>query len=386
MTFQTPVDIANRALQHLGHPRIASFIDNSDGAQELYFTYDKVRRAELRRNLWVFATRRVALRALDTTSSLLTFEAWASGTTYPGGYIVTYGGLMWVSLVNGNVGQTPGVAPLSGPLPWDVYFGPLVCNAWDDAVQNPDPTSNNTSYHAGEIAYLLTSGDIYVSIVEGNQNEPTVVDTWSNTIMYATGAVVSYNSVNYQSLLNRNFSNEPDTSPTYWTTTVTNPTVSGSWVQLAGASLSSNPIVYPLTAGPANDSWTRNAFRLPAGFLRPAPADPKAGARAWLGAHVGLPADDLTYEGLYITAGFSRTFMMLRFVADVQDVTTFDDMFCEGLAARLALEGAPTLTEGKRERACQVAYRAAMSEARTVDAIEAGPTEQTEDEYVTVRL
>lgn len=384
--FSSPYDIANRALQYCGVSRISTFSDNSKAAAETSFIYDKVRRAELRRNLWVFATRRVALRALDTTSSLLTFEAYSSGKTYPAGYIVTSGNQTWVSLIGGNLGNTPGTPAAAGYLPWDIYFGPVVANAWNDTFENSNVATSNTSYHMGELVYLFSTGNIYVSLVEGNQNEPDTVDTWSNEIMYAVGAVVSYNGVNYQSLVARNFNFEPDTSPTQWTTTVTNPTVSGSWVQLTGASLNPAPIVYPLTAGPSSDLTTQNAFMLPAGFLRPAPQSPKAGVNAWLGAHVGSPANDWTYEGRYLVTRQYTTALVLRFIADVTDVATFDDMFCEGLACRIALGVAETLTQSPpKAQLISAEYAKFMFDARAVDAIESGPVEQTEDEYITVR-
>ena len=146
-----------------------------------------------------------------------------------------------------------------------------------------------------------------------------------------------------------------------------------------------NAIVYPLTAGPSSDTSTRNAFMLPAGFLRPAPQSPKYGAAAFLGAHVGLPASDWVYEGKYITSNSYRTELMLRFIADVTDVASMDPMFCEGLAARIAKEIAPRIDPTKAGL-CQQAYQLAMSEARTVDAIEAGATEQEECEYISCRI
>src|SRR5260370_40422134 len=118
----------------------------------MVFEYDKIRRAELRRNLWTNATRTGAIRALDTTSRLLNFPAYAASTPYPAGYVVTYGNLTWVSLIDANLSNTPGTAATSGQLPWDTYYGPVACNAWNDTIQNT-VTTNNTSYHIGEIAY-----------------------------------------------------------------------------------------------------------------------------------------------------------------------------------------------------------------------------------------
>lgn len=381
--FQQPLDIVNRALMRCGCPIMGSINDQQEGVTIVQM-YDRVRRAELRRNLWVTATRTVSLRALDAASCLLNFEAWASGTTYGANYVVTYGNQTWVSLVDGNLGNVPGTAVTSGALPWDRYFGPRAANPWNDTLQNLS-TSNNISYHVGEIAYFASNGTIFASLVEGNQNEPDLVDAWLATIMYSSGAVVSYNSTNYQSRVNQNFNNQPDASPTQWTSTVTNPLLSRSWVKLASASLSTLPIIYPVTAGPASDALSRNAFYKPSGFLRMAVQAPKAGANAWLGAHVGLPYSDWIEEGDFITSSAAQTTMIMRFVADVTDVAAMDDMFCEGFSARLAMEAAPTIAP-KMIGECRRQYNEAMSEARIVDAIEEGPVEQDEDEYIRVRL
>ena len=361
-------------------------------ASEAYFAYDKRRQYELRRNLWVAATRTTVLRALDTTTQLLGFGTWSNTYTYvdgtigyPAGYVVQdTTGQLWVSLVNLNT-STPGVLPATGPLLWDSYFGTLTANTWNDSIQNT-VTTNNTSYAVGEIVYYLTTGLIYVSLVQANQNDPTMVDTWASATMYPLNAVVDYNGVNYQSLIVRNFNNEPDTSPLSWTTTVTFPAVSGSWIQLDAASLSANPIVYPVHSGPSNDLNSQNAFRLPAGFLRPAPRDPKAGVNAWFGAHVGLPADDWTYSGLYVTTGSYRTALAMRFIADITDVGTFDPMFSAALGAGVGVDIAPRIADGSNKARADAAYATAMFEARTVDAIETGPVEQDEDEYIRCRI
>ena len=74
MSFLTPIDIANRALQHVGASRIdptLGFTEISKNAQEISFCYDKLRRAELRRNVWRFAIRSAVLRPIDTTTLML---------------------------------------------------------------------------------------------------------------------------------------------------------------------------------------------------------------------------------------------------------------------------------------------------------------------------
>jgi hypothetical protein len=388
--FQQPLDIINRALQRCGLPRASTTTDQSP-VQEIAFHYNKLRKAELRRSIWTFATRTIALRALDTTSQLLTFEAYAAGTTYPHNYVVQYNNLLWISLIDGNVGNTPGAAVTFGQTPWDIFFGSPVANAWNDSLQNP-VSSTNIAYHVGEMVYTLVSGvvgNIYTSLAENNTNQPNIVDTWSSATLYGSGAVVKYTPsggllTNYQSLTALNYGNQPDTHPLSWTTVVTNPTVSGSWVQMPSASLSTAPIVFPVSSSVAEDKATRNAFLKPSGYIRLAPRDPKTGHRAWMGAHVGLPYDDMIEEGRFFTTSYYASEKNLRFIADVTDVTLFDDMFCEGLAARLAMEVAPILAP-TRLAECAALYKEIMAEARLVDAIELGPIEQDEDEYITVR-
>jgi hypothetical protein len=57
--------------------RITAFTDDSKAASAVSFCYDKLREAELRRNVWVFSIRKAALRPVDTTTKLLAPAAWA---------------------------------------------------------------------------------------------------------------------------------------------------------------------------------------------------------------------------------------------------------------------------------------------------------------------
>lgn len=59
-------DVANRALQMLGEGRITSLTENSPAAREVDASYEIIRDAELRRNVWGFATSRATLAASAT--------------------------------------------------------------------------------------------------------------------------------------------------------------------------------------------------------------------------------------------------------------------------------------------------------------------------------
>src|SRR6266550_3602650 len=125
MAFFTPVDIANRALQHCGLPRIVAFTDSSRQAKETNFAIDMIRRSELRRSIWTFATRRAVLRTNLTTAKPLLLGTYAAGTTYAGGDIIQDStGYQWISLRASNTGNTPGAG---GANPyWGPYYGPQV--------------------------------------------------------------------------------------------------------------------------------------------------------------------------------------------------------------------------------------------------------------------
>jgi hypothetical protein len=143
--------------------------------------------------------------------------------------------------------------------------------------------------------------------------------------------------------------------------------------------------MYPLGSGPWWQASTKNAFYLPAAFLRLAPQNPKPGLSV-----VGGPIDP-GYDDWLIESGFlisSETGpIVLRFVADVTDVHMMHGMFCEGLGLRIGLEVCPALTQSE-VKAKEIAgkYEKWMTEAGTVDAIEQGYDEPPEDDLVTVRL
>ena len=386
--FQSPLDIINRGLQICERPNIASLAESSPEAYNMALAYDKVREYELQRNMWTFATRRVFLRVLDTTTVSVTFPAYASGTTYARSAIVSSGGLNWSSLTDGNVGHTPGVVPASGPLLWEAYYGPTVANLWSgNANVATNATNLPTVYHIGDLVYT-TPGDgtakVYVALAEISTTlGPETPDVWVSTIMYPSGAVVSFNGTNYQSRVALNFNYEPDTSSTQWTSTVTNPTVSSSWLLLTSATVAMLRFNYPTGAGPSSDSRTLNAFKLPDHYLKRCPPNPKEGLIPYLGGPSGNTIQDWNDEGGLFT---SREFgpLMMRFIASVQDVTTFHPMFCEGLAAALTISTNLPSAVSIRDRRAH--YATVIRDARTQNAIEVGKIQQPEDAWISVRF
>lgn len=517
--FTNSVDIANRACQHCGVTRIQDLNEDSLQAGEIAFVYDKLRRAELRRNVWRFAIKRAALRPIGIGTCIIVPPLWAATITYGLGALVgSSSGAIWQSQIQDNLNNQ-----LDGSPAWDKYCGPMTVTPYD--------TSGTTGYFAGELVYE-TPGDgtytVYMSTQGGNAQDPRAPSPWLSSVQYAldqivlyyaswavgttyaAGAVVSYQSIDYislvagnvgnvpatantkwavvptalapayynsattyaigafvtylganyvciaistgnlptntafwaaqaagttyASLIDFNLNNDPSLAPASWINTAsysignqvaasnrliytslintnvgidpttdngTNWTNTGVltpwtttdpfgnanilWIQLNVAIQDLN-IVYPIGAGPANQSETRNVFRLPANFLRQAPQDPKAGSVSFLGAPTGLMYDDWNLEGNYITSRQAQP-ILLRFVADLVDVAKFDDMFCELLGARIALEVVERLTNSDAKLAgIGQAYTKFGTEARTVNGIETGSAEPPEDEYISCRV
>lgn len=427
MNFINPIDVANRACQHCGVRRISStegFNEQSEQAGEFGFNYDKLRRAEMRRNVWAFSTRKAALRPITTTTLLLNPALWSNATTYAvGAIVIDEENYLWQSRAQDNLNNTPGNSDA-----WEAYFGPMTADAYD--------TTGTTGYYAGELVYE-TPGDgtykVYLSLTSNNSVDPATPTTWDSTVTYMKDQVVKVSSTFYVSLIDFNLNQNPASAPALWnsgTTYGAAATVGGSdgniYSSIAGGNLNHDPttttgfwtdtgvlnpwttvnpfgeagvtwlqisvglkdlqVLYPIGAAPTFQAASRNVFRLPANYLRRAPQDPKAGSQSFLGAPTGLMYNDWLYEGNFIIS--RQPFpIILRFVADVTDVSTMDDMFCEGLAASLALATIGRLTQatGKKED-IRTEYKRIMGEARTVNGIETGPTEPEEDLYITCRI
>lgn len=423
--FIDSLDIANRGCQHLGVTRIANSTEDSVQNAEMSFAYDKLRRAELRRNTWRFATKKAVLRPIDTTTFLLQPSQWLGGIQYlPGSVVADSNGQLWVSNQANNVGNDPNSTDV-----WDCYFGLMTVDAYD--------TTGGTAYYAGDLVYIQngdSSYNIYLSLQNSNTEVPNVADVWSATATYSQDQTVSYSGLQWRSLIALNTNNIPAAGPANWSaaqdysygsevtgidgfiyscnlngTTGVNPVTddgtfwfnrgtpnawtalpalpvsSSIWVPLYASLISFN-FVYPIGVGPVSQAMTKNIFRLPAGFLRQAPQDPKAGINSFLGAPAYNTQNDWLLEGNFLISQ-QATPIILRFIADVQKVSDMDDLFCEGLGARMGLETCEIITNSTaKQQTCNNAYTKFMGEARTVNAIETGPVEPPEDDYITCRL
>jgi hypothetical protein len=200
-----------------------------------------------------------------------------------------------------------------------------------------------------------------------------VAQLHDTTLAYFAGEVVWVDGMTPTAYLSLQNSND-DTPP------------STKWRTLDDATLSELNFIYPIGTGPRTQSATRNVYILPNGYLRTAPQDPKAGSTSYLGAPSGMHYEDWEYENGAIVTRDSNP-IILRFTANVSDVTLMDPMFCEGLACRVAIEVCETLTQSTEKlQSIASAYKTFMTEARVVNGIETGPTEPPEDDYIACRI
>lgn len=388
--FNIPEDIVNRGLQHIGARFITALTDDSLNAREANACYNRLRRAELRRNTWRFSIRRTALRPITNTTQYMTFPAWAVGTTYPPGSIVLYDSKLWECNVT-NVGKTPGADSAFSETanPWTNYFGSLVADVY---ATSTTVLAIATSYFSGELAivpatyaggttYAINSlvvgpdGVTYISLASGNvghtpASSPTYWAAWTTGTTFAGPPVYPTGYAIYRSLSNAN----------------TDATTTANWQVLSGVTVLNQPILYPLAAGPVQLTDTWNVYPLPNGYLRPAAQNPKAGRNNWLGGPSGVREEDWLYEGQFIVTQ-NNFVTVYRFVADLQQVNLMDDQFCEGLGCRVGLELCERLTQSG-EKVAMVAkmYLQFMGEARTINGIEIGAEDPPLDDLIVCRV
>src|SRR5207244_9025159 len=142
--------VGNRALQHVGSEMLdvtIGFTENSKNAQQVAFAYSKLRRAELRENLWSFATKRAILRAIDTNTMLLLPALWVGSTTYfVGSIVIDQYNYAWISRTRDNLNNQP-----QNSTAWEPYFGPLSVSLYD----------STQSYSSGELVYTAACDGTY---------------------------------------------------------------------------------------------------------------------------------------------------------------------------------------------------------------------------------
>lgn len=407
--FLDSLDIANRALDHLGLPHILSVDEASDRNSTLSNAYDKMREAELERNIWKFAKRKVYLRPVDDTTRLLAPQAWNINETYvPGSIVSDANGDFWISWLADNYGNEPGVTDA-----WDSYFGPL-------AIQK---FATGTAYYAGELVWdagpYAGSFVIYLSTAQGNSDTPSTGTAWDAAVTYGLNDRALSGGFMWRSLLTNNLNLTPAQPPNNYSDAVTynaaDTTVASDgfiyaattantigvdpvdddgtfWTRGAAAAWSMvsptlytasakwNPIYSDMTNVPGEWKYVgqglrgNNVFRVPSGMMR----------KARVGYRMRLAPDDVEPHGDYLTS--AEAILLLEFVASIRDVRKMDTLFCEGLAVRLALSTCKKLTGSDSSLSTLASeYNKFMGEARIINGIEMGPEEADEDEYINVR-
>lgn len=315
--YTTPTDVANRALQHLGIPRITTLADATKEAAEVNFVLDKLRAAELQKSVWTFAVRRVMMRAVVGGSSTIVFPLWLIATTYAGGDVVKdANGYLWLSVTNSNTGNVPGAG---GAIPsWVAYSGPFIAQAWDTTV----------AYVPGDMVYTSTVCYICVLAHTGHAQP----------------------------------------NATYWHVVVS-ATLSAGVVGIAQMPIGFAP----------NGTLAKTIYRLPANYQRMASQDPKSPASVQLNTTAAMRYNDWEIENGFLFT--KDTPFVMRFVADQTDVTIMESIFCEVWAARIAVELAETMTQSAEKlNNCLGLYTRYTRIAKIVNAIEGGSSEDEPDE------
>ncbi len=406
--FTLPIDIINRAAQLARQHRIASLGEHSEAAQEIVFTYDKIRESELSGNLWVFATKRVVLRSIGIDSVTWTPPAWVSATPYSAGAVVSdspatglYAGqtLYWQAKAATSGTTAPELDPN-----YSQYTGPLVIDLYNTGTDG----LSATTYQAGEVVLVpstyaggttyaanavVKSGTVwYVSLAAANIGNAVSNTTWwtpwtsrgrsdSSYGVTASGSPIPLTYPGTVAVYVSKFNGNED-----------NPaSATGNWLDVTGAIVPLQPM-WPVGTGPAQNSMTGlNVYALPNAFLKRAPSSPRGPVVPYLGGWSGVPPDDWVEEGHYlVTRDYGP--IMLRFLASVIDVLEMDTTFCEMLAAAIAEETLPSfkasdpkmlpiLLSGVRRK-----YREDKRKAVLANAIEVGPVAMVENRYVTVRM
>lgn len=312
-------------------------------------------------------TQTVPIISTVTPIAITPVAEWLQGTGYSIGNVVMFNATEYVSLINNNTGNFPNApastswAALTGGT---LYMSLINLNLNNPPGNSPAAWSASTTY-AANAQVMGTDGFTYTSIGSGNLNHNPVADAgvhWTNT-----GVL------------------------TPWTTVFTQGGGNSQWMQVggsaspAGVGLSMLPVTYPIGTGPVSQPSTANLYRLPGNYLRVAPQDPKAGGTSVLGAPSELFYKDWKFENQFLVSREVAP-IFFRFIADTTDVTAFDDMFCEGLAARIAEEVMETLTQSTAKlQMVRTIYEKLMTEARLVSGIETGAEEPAMDDFLAVR-
>lgn len=393
-SFETPLDIARRACQHLGERMIDSFSDtDSVAAVEFNESYKRLAEFELERAIWTFSIRSAVSRPVSGSTFLWTPPTYNPASTYSAGNVVAF-----VSVASDVRFPSTGARPVLYQS--DVSLGAA-------ASGNPDASFDWQRY-AGNI-----SGDVYDSTGSYFSGELVIVPaTYAGGTTYALNDIVNGpDGLYYVSLQAANTGHTPASNATWWQLYTTWITTSGNqwpnyvgsfalymsvvnnnltappsagWLTLAGT-VANLRVFYPIGTGPTSDAASFNVLRLPVGYLRPAPRYLWNDDYPYLGADIAQNYDDWVIEGQYAVTRYS-TAQLVRFASTALDVPDMHSMFCEMLSARMAYEGCERITgSADKKKEVLASYEFFANQARLVNAILTGMPKQPLTEYIAVR-
>jgi hypothetical protein len=152
---------------------------------------------------------------------------WSAITTYVIDQGVSYNGVSYVSLINGNINNTPNTNPLDWQLIAQVgaqgATGPTGATGAASTVAGPTGPTGATGAKStvpgptGPIGMKGATGATGETGPQGTAGTSVNwTGTWSASTTYTVDQGVSYNGVSYVSLISSNISNEPDTSLLDW--------------------------------------------------------------------------------------------------------------------------------------------------------------------------
>lgn len=129
----------------------------------------------------------------------------------------------------------------------------------------------------------------------------------------------------------------------------------------------------------------QHQYAMPPDFLRIDMVNDEYPA-AVMDNYIGAEYLDWILEGGVILTNFASP-LKIRYVASMQDPSTWDSNFREAIASRIAMEIAEELTQSnEKKQFAQTDYRRALSQAIRTGAIERPPVMPPDDQWVVSRL
>lgn len=324
-------------------------------------------------------------------------ETWQVGNTYPNAAIVNYGGVFYVSLAAGNVGNTP--SSTVGQW-WAVWVAPETTASPVAGTPAPAPQgtyASGTSYAAGAVVSYtsLITGNVqyYISLVGSNVgNEPDTSPTkwslWASSTSQGVNSPIGpfiWTAFNggvqiFLSLVNNNGTLNPSITPSMMPFAG-----SPNWT-LVGGTIAQLTVLWPAGSGYINQTSTANLYKLPFGWLRPNEYErDQRNSHPWLGAIRGAYPKDFVYYDEYFTS-YGPGPWDVQFVADIADVTRMHPQFCHCVAANMAQVMDEALTQGKNAQKLDMTYNKKVGDAMRVDAIVQGTPDEDIEDFILVRF